>query len=187
MPKARQITQQRLKELLLYDPETGIFTWRERLTGYKGWDVRYTKGWNSRYAGKPAGTIKEGYVVICVEGSLCRAHHLAFLWMTGRMPPIVDHEDLDRSNNRWRNLREATYTQNFANTNNRRTNTSGIKGVTWNRATSSWRAKIQVNKRMLHLGLFPTREQAAAAYAAAAVTYFGAFARTTAIRPRPTG
>jgi hypothetical protein len=84
-------------------------------------------------------------------------------------------------------LREATYTQNFANTYSRSTNTSGIKGVNWNKATSSWRAKIQVDKRRIHLGLFPTKELAAAAYAAEAVTYFGEFARSTPIRPPPTG
>jgi hypothetical protein len=83
MPTKKRITQAELKARLYYDPKSGIFSWRPCLTS-PIW-------WNRTWAGKPAGTVKDGYIQISIDGRLYRAHHLAFLWMTGRIPDLVDH------------------------------------------------------------------------------------------------
>ena len=97
------ITQARLKELLRYDPETGVFTWRA--TG---------KG---RRLNRQAGTVQAtGYLTITIDWRIHLAHRLAFLYVVGDWPPNeIDHIDGDQSNNRWCNLRPATRSQNMAN------------------------------------------------------------------------
>ena len=97
------LTGSRLEQLLNDDQETGIFTWRG---GHK--KVR---------AGMIAGTPdKDGYICIKIDQIMYKAHRLAWLWMTGDWPTEeVDHKDLDKSNNRFGNLREATHSQNNIN------------------------------------------------------------------------
>lgn len=92
----------------------------------------------------------------------------------------IDHIDGNGLNNVRTNLRPSTNTENARNTRLARNNTSGFKGVYWYRRDGCWRAQIMVDRRCLHLGYFATAEQAAEAYDAAAVRYFGAFARTNA-------
>ncbi|MFP5513408.1 MAG: HNH endonuclease signature motif containing protein [Alphaproteobacteria bacterium] len=160
-----ELTQERLRELLDYDPKTGVFTWA--ISAAKRIKV-----------GQVAGVINDqGYVVIKIDGRMHRAHRLAFLYMTGAFPVgEIDHEDRNRSNNRWGNLREATGTQNQGNTGIRSNNSSGHKGVSWSRKNGKWLANICVNGRTKHLGLFEDVNDAAAAYARAAEEYFGDFA-----------
>lgn len=170
MPKQSCLTQDLVRDLLDYDPETGIFRWRPRNP-----DV---KGWNKRMAGTVAGTISfYGYVMINVERTPRCAHRLAWLMMTGSMPLLVDHIDGDKANNRWRNLRVANKSLNAANSKVRTDNTSGSKGVSWDSARERWSAYINCEGYRFFLGRFATREEAAAAYAAAADKAFGDFAR----------
>jgi hypothetical protein len=98
--------------------------------------------------------------------------------MEGWMPDQVDHSDLDKANNRWENLRPADYQGNSANRGLRADNTSGYKGVIWNTRNNMWLARITVNGRLSHLGNYPTKEAAAAAYKAAAEYHFGEFFRS---------
>lgn len=159
------LTQERLKSLLKYDPQTGVFLWLIRTS-------------RRTFAGDVAGSINpKGYRVITIERRNYGAHRLAVLWMTGMLPTKeVDHENLHRSDNRWENLRVATRTQNRTNSRAMKNNSSGYKGVYPFRGR--WRALITSNYKNIHLGLFNNPEDAHAAYCAAAQKYHGEFART---------
>jgi hypothetical protein len=162
------ITADELRRLVSYDPETGVFTWRVNKGRAK--------------AGQVAGTISgNGYRVITFRPRKYGAQRLAFLWMTGSWPPAqIDHIDMDPLNNRWSNLRPASVSQNRANTRARRNNASGLKGVHFDRLTRSskkWVAQIKHRDTKRFLGRFATKEEAHVAYAKAAATCFGEFAR----------
>jgi hypothetical protein len=160
--------------LLDYSPKLGLFFWRRREPLRQ-----YDKTWNTRYAGMPAGTptVPKGYIQIMADGRLHLAHRLAFLWMTGAWPKQeVDHRDGDRANNRWKNLRVATSSQNRMNSVRRSDNASGYKGVSFDKRRDYWVADIMANGMTFHLGSFPTPEAAAAAYAEAAARLHGKFA-----------
>jgi len=90
----------------------------------------------------------------------------------------VDHEDHNGLNNQRGNLRVATYQENQRNRRKSHNNTSGYKGVCWNKARRKWAAMIRVNGKLIHLGRFVAIEDAAQAYDAAALRYFGEFAFT---------
>jgi len=160
------LTHQRLRELLDYDPETGVFTWRVNRRG------RFAR------VGAVAGTPrKDGRLQISVDGTIYDAGPLAFLWMTGRWPArLIDHKNGDPSDDRWRNLREATYSQNGANSFDRISEVP-FKGVVIEKRTGRYCARIKVNYKMINLGTFETAADAHVAYIAAARKYFGAFAR----------
>lgn len=159
------LTQAGLKAAVRYEPETGLFFWIKTRS-------------NRRAAGLGAGAIgANGYRYITINKTPYLAGRLAWLFMTGQWPSEqVDHRDRDRSNNRWSNLRLATQSQNSANGSTRTTNTSGFKGVSWDRTRGLWFAKITVNYKQIALGRFQTPENAHAAYIAAASKYFGEFA-----------
>lgn len=153
-----------LKRTLHYEPETGIFKWLvSPATNIK--------------VGTQAGTlVGDGYVVIRVFGKAYKAHRLAWLYMTGEWPEhTVDHRDLCRSNNRWENLRSATYSQNRANTPSE--NQTGFRGVQKNK--SGYWAKIKIKGKTILLGKHDTAEDAHRAYMKAANEYFGDFARNS--------
>lgn len=144
-------TQERLKELLRYDRETGIFTWLKSNNNYvKPGDV--------------AGWPRKGYTDICVDGVGYRAHCLAWLYMTGAWPAVeVDHKNGIKSDNRWNNLRETTHAVNMQNLRApSKRNTTGFLGVS--RWKEKFKADIRVNGRTKYLGLFETPELAHAAY-----------------------
>jgi hypothetical protein len=168
MTKTKTLTAERLKELLNYNPLTGVFLW-------KVW-----RGPRAQ-AGQIAGSAwpnKSGkfYRRIMVDGRMYLAHRLAVLWMTGEMPlREVDHRDGDGLNNAWRNLRKATRAQNSANTPRHTDNRAGFKGV-YQRG-QRFVAMIRRDKRGRYLGTYDTPEEAHAAYAAAAQKHFGEFAR----------
>lgn len=164
------LTADRLRDVLRYSPETGLFHWRVMCSA-------------RRPAEMLAGDKKKdsGYVLIGVDCVRYRAHRLAWLYMTGQWPALqVDHIDGDRSNNRWVNLREATQRQNSANMRRRDSNRCGVKGVSIYRGDSgyvSYRANICLHNKTHYLGCFQTAEEAQAAYAEAAREHFGEFAR----------
>jgi hypothetical protein len=143
------LSQARLKELLHYDPETGHFT---RLTMCGGY-----------VAGSRAGANGHGYIIISIDRRKYRAHRLAFLYMTGAMPPeFVDHINRDRADNRWVNLRLATNQENTGNAGLRRNNTSGHRGVAWDKSRGKWMAHGTRGGRFIGLGRFDDIEEAAA-------------------------
>jgi hypothetical protein len=100
--------------------------------------------------------------------------------MTGEWPAsLVDHKDLDGLNNKWLNLREATHSTNKANRAAPANNTTGFKGVSFNKAQGLYQASICRQYKQMHLGFFDTAELAAAAYEKAARELFGEFARAS--------
>lgn len=161
-----KVTATRLRELFEYDREAGHFIRRVHASA------------NAR-AGDVAGVINvAGYVQIDVDGRTYLAHRLAWLYVTGEWPAAqVDHINTDRSDNRWDNLRAASNQQNQANRKRDVTNTSGFKGVSFNRDMRKWQAYVIVNDRKRHLGYFGDPTVAHAAYVEAAKAAFGEFAR----------
>lgn len=147
----KKLTQKRLKELLHYNPDTGIFTWRISP--------------NSTVKKQTiAGTIKKtGYVQIKIDRKLYQAHRLAFLYMEGYTPENeVDHIDRNPSNNRWSNLREASRICNVRNCKVSIKSKSGITGVYWYAKSRKWAATITVNKTRFFLGFHANFEEAIA-------------------------
>lgn len=166
-----------LRSLLQYDPESGIFTWLPR--NPKGFR---DAGWNKRFAGTSAGTLKDGYTTIRINKIHFRAARLAWAYMTGEWPPEnidVDHKDLNRSNERWDNLRLANRSGNIANRRVRKDSISGCKGVQWNARIEKWQVKIRSQGRQIYLGIFDNLDEASAAYASAAAKHHGEFARAS--------
>lgn len=151
------ITQAELKELLHYDPATGIFIYATRRVGRGAF-------------GAVAGAVKKsGYTEIVLNGKNYQAHRLAWMYMYGEFPPAqIDHIDQRKGNNSIFNLRPATRSENLQNVGRRRDNHSGHKGVSWHTKTGKWQARIRINNVRLYLGVFTELADAAAAYAAAA-------------------
>lgn len=150
---AGAVTQERLRELLNYDPLTGIFTWRVKRAAKKPGDI----------AGCPQKP--KAHIVIRIDDRLYLAHRLAWLYMTGRWPAEdTDHRDLDRQNNIWTNLREATPSENMQNIPLKSNNISGYMGVSWYTRDQRWKATIKVGAKLHHIGCFDDPAEAGAAY-----------------------
>lgn len=159
------ITQDFLKFHFKYNPETGIFT-------------RLTRPSTRVHIGDVAGCLTpDGYLKIGLDGKRYLSHRLAWLYMTGKFPKyFIDHINMDRSDNRFINLREATQGQNYANSRCRSHSKIGLKGVTTNGAR--WQAQIRKDKRRIYLGTYDSPQEAHEAYVVAAHKYHGEFART---------
>lgn len=162
------ITQQELKELISYDPQSGIFTWKKRPLRWFKRDIDGLR-WNGNYAGTKAGAEanlgKYKLTVITLLGKTEKAHRMAWLYMTGERPPKeIDHIDGDATNNAWSNLRdgEGINRKNLKMFSN---NSSGFTGVDFFERTKRWRARANhINdlgeKKTKNLGYFDTRSEA---------------------------
>ena len=163
------ITQERLKELLQYDPQTGHFYWRVRTT-------------NRIHVGDLAGTFRDpkrdGYRRIKVEGRLYYAHRLAWLYVHGEWPKgEIDHKGLDPERNHMQNLRPATRSQQVANSRKRAMSKNPFKGVDFHKGRKKpWHARLTKDYRCMCLGYYATAEEAHEAYFRAAQIHFGDFA-----------
>jgi hypothetical protein len=158
---------ERVREILSYDPGTGEFRWRmDRRGGVKD--------------GSSAGTVnKQGYRIIRIDMGFYKAHRLAWFYVYGEWPNgFIDHINFDASDNRIVNLREASMAENQRNRGRQKNNTTGYKGVRFDkRWRGRWYARIVVNDNEIHLGSFATAEAARAAYAEAARRLHGEFAK----------
>lgn len=151
-----ELTAQRLRELLHYDPQTGVFT-RLETTSFQ----------RKRLIGKPCGCISKGngYIAISVDGRSYRGHRLAWLYVHGEWPAVVDHINRNRSDNRIDNLRNVTQAINVQNSETPMPSSkSGIRGVSWSVERKRWVAAISVNNKVRPLGRFMTQAEAHAAY-----------------------
>ena len=160
---SKVVTQQYLKTVLHYNPETGIFVWLEPGRGRK----------NDLSAGSLGGS---GYCLIQINGKRYYAHRLAFIYMTDQYPDEIDHINQTKDDNRWCNLRKCTTSQNHANISINKNNTSGYKGVCWHKWNKKWCAQIRINRKKYHIGYFACKHEAARAYNITAMDYFGDFA-----------
>lgn len=168
-----------LQKLLRYDAETGKLFWKTRCVGAFP-DSRAAKSWNTRYAGKEAFTAcnNYGYLVGNVNYVLCLASRVAWAITYGRWPRHdIDHINGNRSDNRLKNLREATRSDNLCNRGPQSNNTSGHKGVYWSKRAGRWEASIGKEGCVKYLGRFESLVDAEAAYRAAAAKMHGEFAR----------
>lgn len=162
------LTQSQVKELLDYDPETGVFTWRAR-PPERFSKMQTCRMWNSKFAGKRAGTTtgdSKGYRFrrIRIDWALYQEHHLAWLYMTGQAPPDqIDHIDRDATNNKFENLALSSNQQNMLNKSKYSNNASGHNGVHWSKSKKTWHAYGRVGGRQVHLGYFNDLEDASKA------------------------
>lgn len=145
------ITLARLRQVLDYDPDTGIFRWRIR-PGF-----RFKPG-------DVAGTLERGYRVIRIDNRGYRASNLAWLYCYGEWPSQnVSYRDGNPLNVRLDNLVEVSNTRLRFDRKSNKSNVSGIKGVTFDRAKGRWLARIGVEGEVYYLGSYETKEAAAAA------------------------
>ena len=142
------LTQEKLKKVLTYNPETGLFVYRAN----KG-KVR---------AGAIAGSFNKslGYLVICIDYERHYLHRLAYLYMEGTYPDQIDHINHNKIDNRWSNIRSVTHKENGRNVGLISTNTSGFCGVTWDKANKKWQAAITVLGKSIKIGRFADIEDA---------------------------
>lgn len=147
------MTQERLKEIIEYFPESGIFVWRSDRGRARG--------------GRVAGTLsREGYIVIWADGKAYKAHRLAFLYMTGECPKQeTDHINGIRTDNRWQNLREATKHQNAINKKTGR-------GYYQMPGSEKFMARVKVHGKIIYLGTHVTEALAHEAYIEGCKKYF---------------
>jgi hypothetical protein len=155
-----------LDQVLKYDPDTGKLYWRPRPV------TMFTMGtseqrprsadhacnqWNSRWAGKPATSLKkDGYRYVHFNYRTESAHRVAYKIMTGLDALEIDHIDGNRSNNKWTNLKNGTRTDNLHNLRLKSNNKSGCHGVSFSKRQQKWTASITI-------GTFDSKEEAIAA------------------------
>ncbi len=161
------LTQQSLRELLDYDPKTGVFRWRNDSPKRMG---------PKRYAGQVATSFNGcNYAQLYIDGEKFIASRLAWLYMTGQWPEHqIDHINQNRMDDRWENLRAADRAQNCANRTLPSNNTSGHRGVHFQQGR--WLARITHRKVVYNLGLFANKEDAIKAREEAAIRLHGEFA-----------
>jgi hypothetical protein len=181
MPKKDETPQAiaYIRTRLDLDKTTGTLIWKIR-SGHS----RHVKTWNTRFAGQVAGHKDKthGFVIVSISGVHHLAHRIVFALENGRWPADeIDHIDGNPTNNRPSNLREASRTQNIHNRRHHKDSKSGIKGVTFRAERDKWRACIYHGGKQRFLGHFDSAEEAAAAYAEAAITHHGAFAKYTGV------
>jgi hypothetical protein len=157
------------RELLTYDPETGVLTWlwRERKWFSRDQDWR---SWNTRYAGKPALAAlgSRGYRNGELFHRKYRAHRVIWLYHYGEWPSgQIDHINHVRTDNSIANLRIVSNDENQRNCSHSKNNTSGATGVHWDKSSGKWRAEIRAESRKIYLGLFIAFDDAVAARKAA--------------------
>jgi hypothetical protein len=153
MPKrytTKDLSHDRLKEVLIYSPLSGGWTWRKDMGANK-------------IKGLAAGGVdkSDGYHYIQIDGKLYKSSRLAFLYLYGYFPENeVDHIDRDRSNNTWSNLKEVSRSCNMRNTGLFSTNKTGVKGVFWDKGHKRWQSQVTVNNTRKLIGRYKTFEEA---------------------------
>lgn len=162
-----------LRSVISYDHENGELRWLERDES-----VIANRSWNAKNVGKICGLLDhQGYRRIKINGKKYAGHRLSWLHYYGVWPTeAIDHINLNKSDNRTANLREANWSSNCANTPVRPDNKVGLKGVCLYR-TGKFRAQIKKNGKVVALGYFDRAEDAHHAYVSAAREKHGIFAR----------
>ena len=160
------LTQKELKCALSYNKSTGIFLWK-------------IKANKNTIIGELAGCVRhDGYIILTVNKERYLAHRLAWLYVYGEIPSFsLDHINNNPSDNRIKNLRAASFSENGCNSKIPCTNTSGIKGVDFYKPGRKWRARIIHRGRTYNLGYHADIEKAAEAVRIGRLKIHGNFAR----------
>jgi HNH endonuclease/AP2 domain len=154
-------TYEYLNKCFSYDPTTGVLTRktrpREHFKSVASWKIT-----NAQFAGKTVTTLDgKGYICVSLDQRTYRAHRVIWAMTIGEWPEKeLDHINGVTDDNSLGNLREASRSQNLRNTKKPRKNTSGAKGVTWDKSRTRWIARINANGKAHHLGRFKTFEEA---------------------------
>lgn len=157
------LSLEELREVLDYNPETGKFTWKKRIS-------------DKCPVGVSAGSIRNGRITITIYKRRYHASRLAFAMCYGRWADgQIDHINRDPLDNRIINLREATHSQNLANTKRRTDNTTGYKGVTYIARIKRFQAQLWAKNQKYNLGYYLSAEEAYEVYLAKAKELFGEF------------
>lgn len=161
-----ELDYEHVKEMLAYDPNSGTLTWK------------VNRGFKAK-KGDVAGYVnKLGYRLISINDKPYFAHRIAWLLSTGEMPKLyIDHINGTPCDNRLCNLREVTHQQNMVNRKIGKNNTSGFKGVTFNKCQKKWQASARVNGKRIHLGYFNNPSEASSIYTEFTKKVHGEFTR----------
>lgn len=155
----------KLQQLFIYEPDTGLLFWR----------VQYT---NRVRPGMRAGKRHplSGYMNVTIDKKTYPVHRVGWALHYKMDPPLyIDHRDTQRANNRIANLRRATKAQNSGNSRRSQHNTTGFKGVHFTKARKLFVANIRIDDRLKFLGYYKTAEAAHAAYCKAGRAAWGAY------------
>jgi len=168
-PSARYLRQ-------CFKYKNGKLFWRERpLAHFTKQNLH--RRWNSRYAGKEAGSLSTiGRYVIGLDGRRYYRYRLVWALFRDEWPPRLDHKNRNSYSDSLSNLRVATHKQNLCNRGKSKNNTSGYKGVCWDKENDKWIAQIRSDGRNFNLGRFSTITAARDAYVKAAKHMHGKFA-----------
>ena len=153
------LTQRRLKKVLRYDRETGVWYWRELPANQKPREI--------------AGGLSGGQLVIQIDGERHGAARLAWLYVTGKWPKQIGYRDGNRLNTRWTNICESTFSQSAVRGKIRKTNKTGFRGVSIEKRSGKFRADITKDGRQHDLGRYETAAAAAQARLKAELRLFG--------------
>jgi len=168
---------QRILDVLDYNPDSGIFTWKQRSE-----NIKNGKSWNIKHAGKQTGykhyrNDKCISITLCIDNISYPAHRIAWLIYYGYEPEKeIDHVNMDASDNRILNLREADRSQNECNKPVRSDNKLGIKGVSYDEKRNKYVVQFKfkdifIRKRVL------TLKEAIQLYKSLSIQYHKEFAR----------
>lgn len=168
--KFRQINIERLREILAYDPDTGIFTWKKKTCD------KVVVGTQAGCVATMRGARK--YIVIRFDGNLHTSHRLAWAYYYGEQPPpTIDHDDGDGCHNWIKNLRKASQSQNLANMQKKIKSVTGYRGVyPYGTTGKRFEAKAMQDYKSVRFGIFDTPEAAYSAYCVGIKSLFGEFA-----------
>jgi hypothetical protein len=146
--KRKKLTQKRLKEVLVYNPKTGIFMWKKTGPGRK----------KTKIAG---GIDVHGYRVINIFYTQYKAARIANLYMLGYLPENqMDHKNKIRDDDRWKNLREVSAQCNLRNCCVYKNNKSGVTGISFGKKDNRWLSDMRVNNKTIHLGQYKDKTDA---------------------------
>ena len=139
----QELTAKRAREVFDYDPETGKIIRKEKVSG-------------SVPVGSEMGFVgSHGYLAVMIDNKDYLVHRLIFLWVYGRWPKgQIDHKNHIKTDNKIKNLREATHRENGINQKLSKNNTSGSNGVYWNKGVNKWQSYINVHGKAIYLGVF---------------------------------
>lgn len=168
------ISPEELRQLLNYDPETGVFDWAEPNQSWFASRAHWV-AYQSKRAGKAplANEHSQGYLTGRIKGQMILAHRAAWAYHYGEWPAqAIDHINQNRTDNRIDNLRDVPQGENAKNQRRRSNNTSGVTGAYWDADRKKWAASISLpGGKCVALGRYDKLADAAAARKAAEVEY----------------